>query len=366
MIPRARASGTATIQKALAVATPAAQVETAAKTEGVVAVDGSQTSRVSIFDGSAAVAATGAKVNVPANSGTRVRAGLAPEAVTVLPGTPVLAAETPRFVVWRGPGTAVDLRWAPSERATRYRLQLARDEKEVLRLQRPMLLTRQPAHALAPLEVRVPGLVALQRSQLPAGALAEVRGVIAEVTMQEGVVVTLRSTGLLLLDADGAPVTAEGKLLIRLSRSTCFGRCPAYEVAVDRVGTVKWDGQSAVRATGARTRRIPRAQVRALLAEIESAGFFAMADQYPRQATDHPTYTLEVVDGELAFAAAVRIRIVDLEIVAAAFVGDSGLSVRPVATVAVRKEPLWLMALWNSPLADGMAISVFTLAPPPD
>lgn len=115
-------------QKALAVATPAAQVETAAKTEGVVAVDGSQTSRVSIFDGSAAVAATGAKVNVPANSGTRVRAGLAPEAVTVLPGTPVLTAETPRFVVWRGPGTAVDLRWAPSERATRYRLQLARDE----------------------------------------------------------------------------------------------------------------------------------------------------------------------------------------------------------------------------------------------
>lgn len=172
--------------------------------------------------------------------------------------------------------------------------------EEVLRLQRPMLLTRQPAHALAPLEVRVPGLVALQRSQLPAGALAEVRGVIAEVTMQEGVVVTLRSTGLLLLDADGAPVTAEGKLLIRLSRSTCFGRCPAYEVAVDRAGTVKWDGQSAVRATGARTRRIPRAQVRALLAEIESAGFFAMADQYPRQATDHPTYTLEVVDGARA------------------------------------------------------------------
>lgn len=130
-------------QKALAVATPAAQIETAAKTEGVVAVDGSQTSRVSVFDGSAAVAATGAKVTVPSNSGTRVRAGLAPEAVTVLPGTPVLAPETPRFVVWRGPGTAVDLRWAPSERATRYRVQLARDELFVDRVEDQ--LTDQPA-----------------------------------------------------------------------------------------------------------------------------------------------------------------------------------------------------------------------------
>lgn len=130
-------------QKALAVATPAAQVETAAKTEGVVAVDGSQTSRVSIFDGSAAIAATGAKVTVPSNSGTRVRAGLAPEAVTVLPGTPVLAPETPRFVVWQGPGTAVELRWAPSERATRYRVQLARDELFVDRVEDQM--TAQPS-----------------------------------------------------------------------------------------------------------------------------------------------------------------------------------------------------------------------------
>ena len=31
-----------------------------------------------------------------------------------------------------------------------------------------------------------------------------------------------------------------------------------------------------------------------------------------------------------------------------------------------RKEPLWLIALLNKPFAEGIAIKVFTFAPPPD
>ncbi|MBL8917545.1 MAG: FecR domain-containing protein [Myxococcaceae bacterium] len=115
-------------QKALTVATSAATVEPVAKTEGVVTVDGSKTSRVSVFEGGAQVVAAGSKVTVPSNSGTRIGVGLAPEAVTVLPDTPVMTAGTPRAVVWRGPGTPVEVGWEAAARATRYRLQVARDE----------------------------------------------------------------------------------------------------------------------------------------------------------------------------------------------------------------------------------------------
>ncbi|MDP3505750.1 MAG: FecR domain-containing protein [Myxococcales bacterium] len=121
-------------KKALAVKTPAASVAAEGGSAGVVAVDGAQTSRVSLFDGAAVVEASGARVAVAQNSGTRVRFGLPPEAVLPLPEQPVLGASMPRVVIWRGVGTSLLLQWAPSARAVKYRVQVARDDQFLDRL----------------------------------------------------------------------------------------------------------------------------------------------------------------------------------------------------------------------------------------
>lgn len=121
-------------KKALDVKTPAAAVAAEGGAAGVVAVDGAQTSRLSLFDGSAVVDASGSRVAVASNSGTRVRRGLPPEPVLPLPEQPVLAGTLPRVLVWRGDTTSLLVQWAPAARAVRYRVQAARDDQFIDRL----------------------------------------------------------------------------------------------------------------------------------------------------------------------------------------------------------------------------------------
>lgn len=145
-------------KKALEVKTPAASVAAEGGASGVVAVDGAQTSRLSLFDGAAVVDASGTRVAVAQNSGTRVRRGLPPEPVLPLPEQPVLAASLPRVVLWRGPATSLSLRWAPSARAVRYRVQVARDDQFIDRLDDQFVEATEARVAvleLEPLKVRV-------------------------------------------------------------------------------------------------------------------------------------------------------------------------------------------------------------------
>lgn len=121
-------------KKALDVKTPGAAVAAEGGAAGVVAVDGAQTSRLSLFEGAAVVVASGDRVTVGSNSGTRVRRGLPPEEVLPLPEQPVLSAALPRVVVWRGEATSLLVQWAPSARAVKYRVQVARDDQFIDRL----------------------------------------------------------------------------------------------------------------------------------------------------------------------------------------------------------------------------------------
>ena len=117
--------------KPLAVNTPASSI-TATGMQGVVAVDGAQTARVSVFAGSSQVSAKGVTVVVPENHGTRVRQGQPPEPPRLLPDTPVFAAAVPPVIVVGEDGLgSLPLRWAAAARAEQYRVQLARDEEFV-------------------------------------------------------------------------------------------------------------------------------------------------------------------------------------------------------------------------------------------
>lgn len=119
--------------KPLAVNTPAGGVS-ASGMQGVVAVDGAQTTRVSVFDGTSLVSAKGVTVTVPTNHGTRVRQNQPPEPPRPLPAQPALAAMPPVLVAGADGLASLSLRWGAAERAEQYRVQLARDDEFVDRL----------------------------------------------------------------------------------------------------------------------------------------------------------------------------------------------------------------------------------------
>jgi len=95
--------------------------------------------------------------------------------------------------------------------------------------------------------------------------------------------------------ASCAPVetgATEGPVTITLTRSVCFGFCPAYTVSIDEDGQVRYNGQRFVNVTGERTATIPRADVERLLRRFDEIGFERLRDSYRAPVTDLPTYTI--------------------------------------------------------------------------
>lgn len=113
---------------ALALTTPGARVETAGA-DAHVGVDPAKTSRVSVFDGRATVAAKGAKVAVAKGWGTRVPKGKAPEKPTPLLPAPAWLAPAAGAVrvALDEPAVPLALEWSAVPGAVKYRAELARD-----------------------------------------------------------------------------------------------------------------------------------------------------------------------------------------------------------------------------------------------
>jgi hypothetical protein len=84
---------------------------------------------------------------------------------------------------------------------------------------------------------------------------------------------------------------------IELSRSVCYGRCPAYSVTIRGDGSVHFDGQRFVQIPGKHDARIAPDAVRELVRQFEKAKFFAAGDKYIAEVTDNPTYTLALTVG---------------------------------------------------------------------
>ncbi len=83
-------------------------------------------------------------------------------------------------------------------------------------------------------------------------------------------------------------------LRITLSRSVCFGACPAYTVEIDGDGTVCYHGEHYVAAVGDRTDHIDAARVRALFEQFRRADYFWTFDHYRAQVTDLPQFTTSI------------------------------------------------------------------------
>jgi hypothetical protein len=108
-------------------------------------------------------------------------------------------------------------------------------------------------------------------------------------TVPFAVVLAIGLAGVVMAQEPDVPSDA----LIRLQRTSCFGPCPIYTVAIDARGTVTYEGERAVRVVGRRTAQIAPSQVAGLLARAEGIRFFQMRDAY--RVIQNPDGTVGVV-----------------------------------------------------------------------
>jgi uncharacterized protein DUF6438 len=80
----------------------------------------------------------------------------------------------------------------------------------------------------------------------------------------------------------GAPLSdAElREVVITLERGMCYGECPVYKIRITGDGRISYQGEMFVEAQGNRTRRIPLAEVRDLVATFEKVGYFSIGQDY--------------------------------------------------------------------------------------
>ena len=93
---------------------------------------------------------------------------------------------------------------------------------------------------------------------------------------------------------------APDTVIAGLSRGRCFGSCPAYDIDVQKDGTLLYHGEAFVEQIGDRTGMIDAATVEQLQQSFLDAGFYGFADLYDDvQATDLPSLELRFVcDGQ--------------------------------------------------------------------
>ena len=84
------------------------------------------------------------------------------------------------------------------------------------------------------------------------------------------------------------PIADWNTLDIKLRRSACLGRCPAYTVSIKGDGTVTYNGDLYVATTGKHQAHIPIEAVRALVRKFQDADFFWALDWFGMAAFDAP------------------------------------------------------------------------------
>lgn len=83
-------------------------------------------------------------------------------------------------------------------------------------------------------------------------------------------------------------------LRITLSRSGCYGNCPAYQVEVHGDGTVFYEGKANVRTKGRRVGKISHESLVKLVDVFRRADYFSLDDRYASGVTDNPTYVSSI------------------------------------------------------------------------
>ncbi len=89
----------------------------------------------------------------------------------------------------------------------------------------------------------------------------------------------------------------DSTIVIRLERTMCYGRCPAYSVTLTNTRVV-FDGAKYVAHTGRHEAPADPAAVRKLAQRFVDADFYSLDKVYSASVTDNPTYALSItIDG---------------------------------------------------------------------
>ncbi|MBS0386022.1 MAG: hypothetical protein JSS00_11800, partial [Proteobacteria bacterium] len=91
---------------------------------------------------------------------------------------------------------------------------------------------------------------------------------------------------------DASAPSGGDPLTITLTRTVCFGFCPAYTVSITGDGQVTYVGRSFVNVTGEQRATVSPAAVQELVRRFDAAHFGSLRDQYRANVSDLPTYTL--------------------------------------------------------------------------
>ena len=90
---------------------------------------------------------------------------------------------------------------------------------------------------------------------------------------------------------DATP-TSSGPVVISLSRTVCFGFCPAYTVTITGDGQVTYVGSAFVNVVGEQHASIAPSAVQGLLARFDALHFDTLNGSYRAHVSDLPTYTI--------------------------------------------------------------------------
>lgn len=101
--------------------------------------------------------------------------------------------------------------------------------------------------------------------------------------------------GATLLAASCLPVEEQSSaapVLISMTRTPCFGFCPAYTVSITGDGQVTYLGQNFVNVAGEQHAAVSPADVQGLLRRFDAIHFEQLSDSYRAHVTDLPTTTI--------------------------------------------------------------------------
>ncbi len=116
----------------------------------------------------------------------------------------------------------------------------------------------------------------------------------------------LVSAAVLCANAQESVPASDTSVVIKLSRTECFGECPVYQVEINGDGTVRYEGKKFVRVLGKQTAHIAAAQVADLVKDFYAIDFFNLKDSYETvtrpdgsvwSASDLPSATTSVTIG---------------------------------------------------------------------
>jgi len=90
---------------------------------------------------------------------------------------------------------------------------------------------------------------------------------------------------------------SEDRVFLEMSKTRCFGTCPAYTVKLYLSGKVEFNGEYNTPVEGSREFQMEKTDLDKIQQELTDLNFFDLEDRYYKDVTDLPTTYLTVNQG---------------------------------------------------------------------